>query len=100
MKRRRLPPSPRLKKQYNICHRLRLQGVPVDTVGNAIAIATTEEYESLPRLAKKYIQTLRTEYRFVIQTYIPVESGRAVEQGTPAPATKFSRKPAQSSKQA
>lgn len=91
MKRRRIPPSPHLKKRYNLCHRLRLQGVRIDTVGNAINIAGDEEYSTLNKLAKKYIQTLRTEYRFVIQTYIPGgESGDMA--GQPAPAVKFRRK--------
>lgn len=87
MKRRRTPPSPRLKRRYNLVHRLRLQGVSVDTVGNAINIATAEQYEALPDLAKKYADTLRTEYRYVIQTYIP-DAGDTPGQ----PAIKFHRK--------
>lgn len=90
MKRRRQPPSPRLKRRYNIVHRLRLQGVSVDTVGNAINIATDKEYAALSDLAKKYVDALRTEYRYVIQTYIPCPP--AVH---PMPAVKFHRKKAQ-----
>lgn len=54
-----------------------MQGVKVDTVGNAINIASTDEYQALGDLAKKYIDALRTEYRFVIQTYIPGAEGEA-----------------------
>lgn len=95
MKRRRLPPSPHLKRLYNLCHRLRLQGVRVDTVGNAINIATDAEYNALSELARKYIQALKTEYRYVIQTYIPDgESGSTVvlpDAVAPAPPLKFLR---------
>lgn len=91
MKTRRLSPSARLKKRYNLVHRLRLQGVSVDTVGNAINIATAEEYATLTDLAKKYIDALRTEYRYVIQTYIPDARDTP---GQPTPAVKFHRKKA------
>lgn len=77
MKRRRLPPDPRLKRLYNLSHRLRMQGVKVDTVGNAINIATETDLESVTALGRKYIEALRTEYRFVIQTYIPGAEGEA-----------------------
>lgn len=87
MKRRRTPPSPRLKRQYNLVHRLRLQGVTVETVGNAIKLATHEEYEALPRLAKKYADALREEFKFVIQTYIP----GGYRNDTPPPPIKFRR---------
>lgn len=89
MKRRRIPPSPRLKKRYNLVHRLRLQGVAVDTVGNAINIATAEEYDTLPAIAKKYVDTLRSEYRYVVQTYIPIPGER---DDPPRPAVKFRRR--------
>ena len=85
MKRRRQPPSPRLKRQYNLVHRLRLQGIAVDTVGNAIQIATEQDFQSLPPLAKKYVEALRGEYRYVIQTYIPTP-------GDPPPAVNHRKK--------
>lgn len=88
MKRRRPPPSPSLKKRYNLVHRLRLQGVSVDTVGNAINLATSADYEALSDLAKKYVDTLRSEYRYIIQTYIPCP-------GEATPTIKFRRKRAQ-----
>lgn len=79
MKRRRTPPSPRLKKRYNLVHRLRLQGIAVDTVGNAINIATEEELDSLPELAKKYILELQDRpHLFAIQTYIPSADDPAI----------------------
>lgn len=92
MTHRRTPPDQRLKRRYNLCHRLRLKGIAVDTDTHAINVATLEEYEDLPKTARRYIDTLRDEYHFVVQTYIPVVAGRAVEQGNPAPAVKFYRK--------
>ena len=92
MKRRRLPPDKHLKRRYNLCHRLRLKGVAVDTDSNAINIANQDEYEALPATARRYVDTLRSDYHFVVQTYIPVAVGRAVEPQNPQPAIKFSRK--------
>lgn len=60
MKRRRLPPDKRLKKRYNLCHRLRLKGVAVDTDSNAINIANQDEYEALPATTRRYVDTLRS----------------------------------------
>ena len=88
------------KRRYNLVHRLRLRGVPVDTDSHAINVTCQEELDALPRTTRRYIRTLQEEYHFVVQTYIPVEPGRAVEPGPPAPATKFSRKRNGSAKQA
>lgn len=87
MKRRRLPPDQRLERRYNLCHRLRLKGVAVDTDSNAINIANLDEYNDLSATAKRYVDTLRSDYHFVVQTYIP-----GGEDEMPRPAVKFHRK--------
>lgn len=81
----RMPVDPHLKRRYNLCHRLRLQGIQVDTVGNAINIATWEAYDALTKTTRRHVDTLRDEYHFVIQTYIP-----AAEEKNPA--VKFRRR--------
>lgn len=70
MKRRRLRRDSRLKRRYNLVHRLRVQGVVVDTDTYAIN-CNPDDYDNLPRLAQRYIRALRDEYHFSVQTYIP-----------------------------
>lgn len=70
MKRRRLPPSPHLKRRYNIAHRLRLKGVAITTDANAIEI-TEAQYSELPKAARRYCDELRDRYHYVIQLRIP-----------------------------
>ncbi|HRI61224.1 MAG TPA: hypothetical protein PK228_15900 [Saprospiraceae bacterium] len=90
MKRRRLPPDQHLKRRYNLCHRLRLKGVAVDTDSNAINITGSAEMEALPATALRYIGELKEKYHFVVQTFIP--GGQ--RDGQPAETVKFRRKPA------
>lgn len=70
MKRRRPDRDAWLKRRYNIVHRLRMQGIPVDTDTCAIN-CNPEDYDRLTRLGRKYIDALRDDYHFAVQTYIP-----------------------------
>lgn len=77
----------RLKRRYNICHRLRLKGVYVDTDAHAINVATQQQYDELPATARRYIRELTDTYHFVVQTYIP--GGQ--RDGQPESSVKFRR---------
>ncbi|MBL7780664.1 MAG: hypothetical protein JNM22_05555 [Saprospiraceae bacterium] len=59
------------KRRYNTCHRLRACGIPVDEVTKSIQIRDENELKSLKPIAAKYVQILREEYGFQLQTYIP-----------------------------
>lgn len=84
----------RLKKRYNLCHRLRARGIEVDVERHAIQITGPEQLDSLGKTARKYLEALIEDYRYVIQTYIPGGQGSTVvhRNGKPAmPPLKFLR---------
>lgn len=77
LKQQRAEAKARLKRRYNIVHRLRLRGIAIDTDSNAINIAGEQEYRDKEGTTRRYIDTLRDEYKFAIQTYIPGAEGEA-----------------------
>lgn len=82
-----LTPEQRLKRRYNLCHRLRAKGIEVDVEQHSIQITGEKQLASLGKKARAYIDALVTEYRYVIQTYIPGGEGSTVVQRNGRPAT-------------
>lgn len=94
MKRRKEKRPPGLlKHRYNMCHRLRLWGVAVDTKTYAIQMATEEGYEALHKTPRRYVDALRKDYGYVVQYAIPieVESPGQERSSRVAPAIRFRR---------
>lgn len=77
MKRKRT--SSAAKRQYNMAHRLRLWGIQVETIHRRITLYTQEDYERMHRTPKRYLDRLRTEHGYSVQTRIPLPTEPPIE---------------------
>lgn len=68
-KHRTRPITPRLKKRYNLCHRLRKRGVAVNILTHSIEL-TKAEYDQLAGTAKKHCDELVGDFHFQVQLTI------------------------------
>lgn len=86
-------PQSLLKVRYNMCHRLRLWGIAVDTETHAIQIATEAEYIALHKTPRRYVDALRQDYGYVVQYAImPDDQSPGQERSSRvAPAVRFRR---------
>lgn len=77
----------RLKRRYNLCHRLRAAGIEVDVEHHAIQATCPADIENLVGTTARRIRVLVNEYHYVVQFRIPDAPGGRVERD----ARKFRR---------
>lgn len=62
-----------------MAHRLRLWGISVETTTRRITLYTLNDYDAMHRTPKKYVDRLRDEFGYSVQTRIPAPEDAPIE---------------------